>query len=55
MIWNALLGFIRVNKGPDERFDLKFGWHQVYTFFNEQVAVPMIVPDGRLTLGEAST
>ena len=53
--WNAFRRCARVNQGPDESFYLKIGGHAVYTFFDEQVAGPTVVPNDRPTLSEAST
>ena len=55
MGWNPIGGCVRVNQGPHKYFYLKIGGHLIYTFFDEQVAGPAIVPDDRLTLSEAST
>ena len=55
MGWNAFIGCVRVDQGPDESFYPKIGGHPVYTFFDERIAGPTIVPDDRLSLSEAST
>jgi len=54
-VWEAIFGLVRVNQGPDDFLYCEFRGYMVYTFFAEQVAGFIMVPNDRLFLSEAST
>ena len=55
--WNALLGFIGIDKSPDEFIEVRWVeifWSSVDAFFYKQKTRPPLIPDNRLPSCKAS-